>query len=84
MALVAQVRDAADALMHDNSEKAAALAEAERANQRLLDDVQRARHAAQQRESDIAEIRLAVDLVERAPGMHKPITIVPPNLEYLA
>ena len=68
MALVAQVRDAADALMHDNTAKAAALADAERTHKRLQGEAERAQQAAQQRESDIAELALALDLVERGQG----------------
>ena len=91
MALVAQVRDAADALMHDNGEKAAALADAERTHQRLRDDLQSAQHVAQQRESDIAELGLAVDLVERAPGMpalgswhaFAIVPVIPAEMEFL-
>lgn len=68
MALVAQVRDAADALMHDNTAKVAALADAERTHKRLQGEAERAQQAAQQRESDIAELALALDLVDRGQG----------------
>lgn len=68
MALVAQVRDAADALMHDNNDKAAALADAAHTKQQLQAAVERAQQAAQQRESDIAELALALDIAGAAPG----------------
>lgn len=74
MALVAQVRDAADALMHDNNDKAAALADAARARQQLQGDAERAQQAAQQRESDIAELALALDIADTAPGPPRPHT----------
>eukprot|EP00892_Ulva_mutabilis_P002352 jgi/Ulvmu1/12117/UM084_0043.1 len=69
MALVAQVRQAADALMHDNTDKAAELAEAARSRQRLEADVERAQQAAQQQDSDLAELALALDLADSVAGI---------------